>query len=200
MSFIDHIPGRVSSLEERLNACDSIYRLAAQTNATREKERRERHQSIVQCARSLEQRVTKAEDEMSHVLQLIRDTVREEMRRHDKTAMVTSFLEQSHSQINERLASLESYFGESSRKAQKGLKKMKVDVQLARTQPQDDGRVDDLAMQIGELKRRQGLMLDLLSAMRMQNDQDFDSVNSQLTGLWTQLSVKRGESPLNRTD
>jgi uncharacterized membrane-anchored protein YjiN (DUF445 family) len=199
-SLVDHIANRVGSLEERLNACDSMYRLAAQTNAAREKERRRRHQSLVQSANSLERRVMKAEEQVSQVPQLIRETVREEMRRHDNTAMVKSFLEQSHFQINERLTSLETYFVESNKKTQKSLKKLKVEVQLARTQPEDDGRVDDIAMQIAELKRRQGIMLDLLNAMRMQNDQDFDSVNSQLNGLWTQLSAKRSESPFKQTD
>jgi hypothetical protein len=106
-------------MKERLNTCDSIYRLTAQTNAMRSKERRKHHDSLVQSANSLEQRVVKAEDQMHQIPQLIRDTVREEMQQYDNAGMVTSFLEQSHFEINERLTSLETCFVESNKKTQK---------------------------------------------------------------------------------
>jgi hypothetical protein len=55
-------------------------------------------------------------------------------------------------------------------------------------------------MQVAELRRCQGVMLDLLNALRPQGDQDFDALNNQLNGLWTQLGVKRSESPRRRVE
>ena len=38
-------------------------------------------------------------------------------------------------------------------------------------------------------------MFELINAMRLQNDQDFESVNSQVNGLFSQLTSKRVVSP-----
>lgn len=194
-SIIDNIAGRVNSLEERLNACDSIYRLAAQANATREKERREQYQSFVQHANSLDQRLARAEDRVAQIPQMIKDAVREEMKKYDNTKMVTAMLEEASSKMTDKITAIDQKFTDINKKTQKLLKKLKLEVQLAKSEPEDDGKVEEFTQQIAELKRRQNLMYELMNAMRSTNDQDFDGLNSQLTGLWTQLAVKRGESP-----
>jgi hypothetical protein len=84
--------------------------------------------------------------------------------------------------------------------AKKAIKKLNADVQLCKASTGDEGCVDEIALEISELKRREHVLLDLLNAIRSQNDQDFDGVNSQLTGVRTQLSAKRSESPLRKND
>lgn len=199
-SIIDNIAGRVNTLEERLNACDSIYRLAAQANAVREKERREQYQSFVQHANALNQRLAKAEERVAQIPQMIKDAVREEMKKYDNTKMVTSMVEEASGKMSHKISEIDRKFTEVNKKTQKALKKLKLDAQLARSEPEDDGKVEEITQQIAELKRRQNLMYELMNAMRSHNDQDFDGVNSQLTGLWTQLAVKRGESPRKAHD
>jgi hypothetical protein len=82
---------------------------------------------------------------------------------------------------------------ESHNSTQKGLKKLKVELELAETQPEDDGHAEEIRLQRAELRRRQRMMLELINAMRLPKDQDFGKVNAQLTDLWDQLSVKRGK-------
>ena len=199
-SIIDNITGRVNNLEERLNACDSIYRLAAQTNTAREKERREQFQSFVQYANALDQRLARAEERVAQIPQIIQDAVKEEMKLYDNTKMVSSLLEQATAKMTERIAELDRKFAETNKRTQKAIKKLHWEAQLAKEQPEDDGRVEEIAQQIAELKRRQNLMFELMNAMKSHEEHDFDGVNSQLTGLWSQLAVKRGESPLRRTE
>ena len=199
-SIIDNMTGRVNALEERLNACDSIYRLAAQTNTAREKERREQFHSFVQYANALEQRLTRAEERVAQIPKLIEDTVKEEMKLYDNTKMVSSLLEQATAKMSERIVELDRKFTEVNKRTQRALKKLRLEAQLVKEQPEDDGRVEEVAQQIAELKRRQNLMFELMNAMKSHEENDFDGVNSQLTGLWSQLASKRAESPRKRSE
>ena len=199
-SVVDNIAARVNSLEERLNACDSIYRLAAQANTTRERDRREQFQAFVQQANTLDQRLVRAEETVSKIPDMIRAAIAVEMERYDNTKMVASLLEQASTQMTKQISNLDAKFAETTKKSQKQIKRLRVEAQLAKSSPEDDGRVDDLSQQLLELKRRQSLMFDLMNAMKSHDEQDFNGVNSQLTGLWTQLATKRAESPMRRTE
>jgi uncharacterized membrane-anchored protein YjiN (DUF445 family) len=194
-SIIDQISSRVTHLEERLNSTDSIYRLAAQGNSVRERERRDRHQSLVEYAKSLEVRLAAAEQQMSQVPKLIKDTVRSEMKRCDNAESIQVMMDESIARLIQRLDDMERYAVHTHKKQSKLIKKFAGAVRLARAQPSGDVRLDDVAVQIDELKRKQTVMLELLNAIRSHEDQDFESVTSQLNGLWAQLSVKRSESP-----
>ena len=199
-SIVDNIANRVSSLEERLNACDSIYRLAAQANTLREKDRRDQYQAFIRQVNGLDQRLVKAEEQVFKIPDMIKAAVNAEMQQYDNTKMVTTMLEQASAKMTDRITDLDAKFSQANKKTQKQIKKLRLEAQLAKTQPEDDGRVDDLSQQLLELKRRQSLMFDLMNAMKSHDEQDFNGVNSQLTGLWTQLATKRAESPLRRTE
>lgn len=190
-TLIDQINSRVSTVEDRLNACDSIYRLAAQTNAVRDRERREQIQSLGKQAAIIEQRMAKIEEKVVSIPQMIQNIVKEEISKIDHTQQINSQIDQANAHFNDRISAVERSFEETTKRTQKAIKKIKIDMQLAQTQPADDSRAEELQMQIAELKRRQNMMLELLNAIRSHNEQDFDSVNTQLNGLWSQLSSKR---------
>jgi hypothetical protein len=140
--------------------------------------------------------VIHTEESVGYIQQLIKEAVHDELRHYDKSDQMSSLLGHAQSEIGDRIANLENRFAESHRKTQKLIKKLKVEVELAKTQPDDDERPEEIAMQINEMKRRQNMMLELINAMRVHSDQDFDQVNTHLAGLWDQLSLRRGDSPL----
>jgi predicted nucleic acid-binding Zn-ribbon protein len=189
----------VSGLEERINACDSIYRLAAQTNAIREKERRDQHAAAVRQARALQERVFAAEDRVTQLPQFIKDIVRQEVRRHQRLPEFEARIQEARDQLSERMTTFESQFVQTARRTQKTIKKINADVELCKAATAEDGQVEEITLQVSELKRRQQTLLDLLNAIRSQGDQDFDGVNSQLTGLWAQLSAKRTDTPIRKS-
>lgn len=188
--FLDNLGSRVASVEDRLNACDSIYRLAAQANSVREKERRENHQNLVKYANSLDQRLSKIEATVSSIPQMIKDIVHEEMKQYDTTAAVAQQVELTNTKFGDRITTIEKQLVDNNKKVQKNIKKLRIETQMAKA-PEDDSRVEEITMQLSEMKRRQTLMFDLLNALRSHNDQDYDGVNSQLNDLWSQLSSKR---------
>ena len=194
-NVVDNLGSRVSSIEERLNASDSLYRLATQTMSAREKERRSQISSISAYAQSLNDRVIQAEEKMKVIPDTIKSLIKEEIAKRDTTPQFQAKINEINSQFNKKISTLEKVFEENTKRTQKALKKLKVDLQLIQTQPQDDSRVEELNMQIAEMKRRQSLMFELINAMRSQNDQDFESVNTQVNGLFSQLASKRSLSP-----
>ncbi|OHT06257.1 hypothetical protein TRFO_25743 [Tritrichomonas foetus] len=193
--ILDSIANRVSSIEERLNACDSIYRLATQANTVREKERREKFQSFVGYTQNLDQRISDIEEKVNQVPSIIKNYVKEEMKGYDNSKQTEMLIHEAQKKLTERITLIEKQYTTSLKKSQKDIKRLKIDAQLAKSQPEDDDRIDDVAAQISEMKRRQTLMFDLLNAMRSHNSQDYDNVNANLSTLWAQLSVKRPDSP-----
>ena len=190
------IANQISRIEERLNACDSLYRLATQTNIVREKERREKFQSLTAYLKSLDQRITSLEEKVNVVPKLIKKYVTEEMKEYDNSKQTATLLQEAQKRIMDRIEIIEKQFASSMKKSQKDLKRLKIDSQLVQSQPESDDRIEDVAAQIAEMKRRQTLMFDLLNAMRSHNSRDYENVNAQLSTLWAQLSVKRMDSPI----
>ena len=188
-SFAESLNQRITAIEEQLNSCDSIYRLVARANSTREKERREQMQSLYKYAQSLEERLSKVEEKILIIPKLIKSEIKKEMNNYDNTQKITNEIESAKTNFESRIANLEKQFEERNKKNLKTLKKLTVEAKLAQSQ-QDDDRVDDALTQIAEMKRRQTMILDLLNAMRSNANQDYDDVNTQLSGLWNQLSIK----------
>jgi hypothetical protein len=188
--MLESIAQRVGSLEERLNASDSLYRLAAQTNRVREKDRRERQQRLSKTTKDLEQRVDRVEQKVTHIPKLIKEAVRNEIRQCDKSDQILVRLDQSRSEMANRIAALETTLAESNHITQKYIKKLKVELELVKTQPEEDSRAEELGLQVSEIRRRQRVMLELIHTMRLHKDQNFDQANSQLSGIWDRLSMK----------
>ncbi|KAK8881589.1 hypothetical protein M9Y10_004333 [Tritrichomonas musculus] len=195
-SIMETIANRVSSIEERLNACDSIYRLATQTNSVRERERREKFQSFISYAQSLDQRISIIEEKVGEIPQLIQNHVHGELKQFDNSQQIELKIKEAQKQITNRISAIEKQFEVVLKKSQKEIKRLKIEAQLAITQPEEDDRIEEVAAQISEMRRRQALMFDLLNAMKSHNLQDFENVNAQLSTLWAQISTKRVDSPI----
>lgn len=192
-SIMETIANRVSSIEERLNACDSIYRLATQTNSVRERERREKFQSFISYAESLDQRISVIEQKVAEIPQMIQNHVKDELKQFDNSQQMEIKIQEAQKQLTNRISAIEKQFEIVFKKSQKELKRLKIDAQLTISQPEEDDRIEDIEAQILEMKRRQTLMFDLLNAIKSHNLQDFENVNAQLSTLWAQLSTKRVE-------
>lgn len=193
--IVDNISSKIMSIEERLNTCDSIYRLATQSNTAREKEKREQFQVFIDKANEIDQQISRIDAKTNSLDLLIQNLVHKEVEEYNKINETTSKVENAITQLNNRLDTIQVQFLEGSKKSQKDLKKLKLETQLAKTQKHDDGRVDEIMAQLSEIKRRQMSMLDLLNTLRGKNFPDFQNVNNQLSQLWTQISIKRSEAP-----
>jgi DNA repair ATPase RecN len=186
----------VVALEERLNSSDAIYRLGAQTRTAYDREQRTSYQSTLEHARALEQRLLRAEHLVDQVPELIKSAVREEFRPSNAFGNLSDLLKQSHAEVDGRILNIEKRLVEHYQKTRKIVKKLRAEVRLVQSEPEDDGRLEAITRQIAEIKRRQHAMLEYINAIRVHSGQDLSAVNSQLDGLWGQLSVKRRDSPI----
>lgn len=193
--IVDNISSKILSIEERLNTCDSIYRLATQSNTAREKEKREQFQVFIDKANQIDQQISKIDEKTNSLDLMIQNMVHKEVEEYNKINETNSKVETAISQLNNRLDTIQVQFLEGSKKSQKEIKKLKLEIQMSKAQKQDDGRIDEIIAQLSEIKRRQMSMLDLLNTFRGKNFPDFQNVNNQLSQLWTQISIKRSEAP-----
>lgn len=193
--IVDNISSKILSIEERLNTCDSIYRLATQSNTAREKEKREQFQVFIDKANQIDQQISKIDEKTNSLDLMIQNMVHKEVEEYNKINETNSKVETAISQLNNRLDTIQVQFLEGSKKSQKEMKKLKLEIQMSKAQKQDDGRIDEIIAQLSEIKRRQMSMLDLLNTFRGKNFPDFQNVNNQLSQLWTQISIKRSEAP-----
>ncbi|OHT02003.1 hypothetical protein TRFO_31022 [Tritrichomonas foetus] len=193
---VDNIYSRINAIEEKLNTNDSIYRLATQANAASEKEKREQFQSFVDKAQSIEQTLSKVENKVSSLDMMIKNIVHQEMQQFNKSNEFTNNVNEAASKLTERINSIENQFLTGIKKSQKDMKKLKIEASLAKTQQQDDGRVDEIIAQLSEMKRRQSMMRELLSSLHGKGSPDYQNVSSQISQLFAQLSSKKVETPL----
>ncbi|KAK8852765.1 hypothetical protein M9Y10_017755 [Tritrichomonas musculus] len=192
--LVDNISSRIVSIEEKLNTCDSIYRLATQSNTAREKEKREQFQIFIDKANEIDQKISKIDGKSNSLDVLIQNLVHKEVEEYNKVNELNSNVDIAISQLNKRLDTIQTQFLEGSKRSQKEMKKLKIETHMAKTQTKDDGRLDEIIAQLSEIKRRQMTMLDLLNTLHNKNFPDFQNVNTQLSQLWTQISTKRGEA------
>ena len=194
---VDNIYNRINSVEEKLNSCDSIYRLATQANTTTDKQKREQFQSFVNKANEIDSRISRIDGRTLSIDQIIRETVHNEMEKFNKANEMNSQINKATKELTDRLTEIEAQYIDNSKKSNKEMKKLKIEVQMAKTNQKQDGRVDEIVAQLSELKRRQTMMLELLTAFQSKNFPDFQNVNSQIQQLYEQLSTtKKVDSPL----
>ena len=191
INILDLLNERISKIEEKINSSDSIYRLAVQSNAVREKERRNHINKVIETATNIENRVNKLENLYLNIPKIINDTIIDEIEKKDQSEKFHFLIDQLNYKFEEKISKIEEKYIENNKKTQNSIKKLRLDLQLISSTPKEDSKAEEIALQIEEMKRRQNLMLELLNTMKSHNDKDFDLVNSQISGLWSQLTQKR---------
>ena len=189
-SMFDPIINRINAIEERLNASDSIYRIAAQTNTVRDRERREQIKNLVQFAHNLTQKIEKIDKKLETIPKIIESTIKEEIQQKDQSQNLKELIDQTQSHFTQRFSQIENTLIESTKKNQKTIKKLKSQVQLIQTDQNEDTQVDDIRQEIIELKRHQDNIMSLLKTINATSEQDFNKVTTELNDLWSHLSKR----------
>ncbi|EAX97550.1 hypothetical protein TVAG_006810 [Trichomonas vaginalis G3] len=190
-TVFDPIVNRINSIEERLNASDSIFRLAAQSNTIKDKERREQIRNLSQYANQLNQRIDNIENQLKGIQDMVIKTVDEEYSKNDQTAAIKALIEESKAKFTDRFSKLEALILESNKKNTKAIKKLKNQLQIIQSTPQDDPQVEEIQAQIAEMKRYQDNVMQLMRTAMQQSEHDYGQVASELNGVWSQIATKR---------
>lgn len=190
-TVFDPLVNRINSIEERLNASDSIFRLAAQSNTAKDKERREQIRNVTQYANQLNVRIDNVEDQLKTIQQMVAKTVADEFAKNDQTTAIKSLIEESKSRYTERFAKIEALIAESNKKNTKAIKKLRNQLEIIQNTPQDDTKVEEIQAQIAEMKRYQDNVMSLMKAAMQQSEHDYGQVASELNGVWSQITTKR---------
>lgn len=190
----NNLSSKITTIEEKLNQLDSIYRLASQANTENEKEKQNQLQQFINSAKKIDQTISQFENQTESLDKMIKEMVHTQIQEFNKSQETKDTLTTATKQLNERLDSIEKHFVETSKKSQKEMKKLKYESQISQTQHEDDGRVDEIVAQLTEMKRQQNMMFDVLGALQSKVNPNFHALNSQLNQLWSQFATQRTES------
>lgn len=185
---IDPILNRVSQIEDRLNASDSIYRLSAQANAVKDRERREQIKETVKSAQKISARIDKATEGITDIPNIVNKAVEKELEKINQAEKIKILLEDSRKMMATKLANFETITNETNKKTAKSIKKINTQVQLHQTTPVDDSQGEEIQAQINELKRYQDNIMSLIKTAMQHNDQDYAKVANDLNDVWSSIT------------
>jgi uncharacterized protein (UPF0335 family) len=83
-------------------------------------------QSVVQYALALEERVTRVEENMAHLPQMIKEIVRDEAKRLSDAEQAVSLIDRTTVDFTEKVDSLEHNFVDSTKKTRNVYKKLQA--------------------------------------------------------------------------
>ena len=187
-STMDPILNRVSMIENRLNTSDSIYRLAAQANSLKDKERREQIRQLSKNAQQLNANTDKITAKIREIPDLVNKCIDDEIAKIDQTQSIQNYLNESRQKFIEKLSNIETLITETNKKTSKSLKKLRTDIQLQQTAPVDDTQSEEIQAQITEMKRYQDNIASLIKTALQHNDQDYAKVANDLNTVWSQIT------------
>lgn len=185
-ALIDQLESKIASLEERLNSSDSVYRMASQATASRERERRQKLQQLSEQAESLSVRISKVEEITASLQRSVKPAVAEELRKANPVESLKAQLEQTKADVAAQFEALEAKVAANNQRVQKSIKKLQTEIKLLKEGPENE-RVEELRLQINEVKRRQVMMAEFIEAMKSRNAQDLTTFNAHMSGLFAQL-------------
>ena len=187
-SAMEPILNRVSLIENRLNASDSIYRLAAQANSVKDKQRREQIKQLAKDAQQLNSKTDQVTTKMRDIQNLVNKAIEDEINRTNQTQALQDILNNNKSKLNEKLSNFENLISETNKKTVKSIKKLRTDIQLHHSSPTDDTQEEEIQAQINEMKRYQDNIMSLIKTAMQHNDQDYAQVAHDLNNVWNQIT------------
>ena len=146
---------RITNLEKRLEASDSIYRLNVQAQALREKEGREKLAAIAKSMNDLERRVRTTDSDMHYLDDVIRKIIQEEV-----LSLTPHVLPRKSPEIEERVTRLRDAMTDAVREAQGRFLSLTQKV----TEIDADG-VSAVRERLARLRRNQEQMIETLSTV-----------------------------------
>ena len=185
---MEPILNRISMIENRLNASDSIYRLAAQANSVRDKQRREQIKQLAKDAQELNSHTDQVTSQIRDIPNMVSKAIEDEINRKIQSQIFKNILDDSHSKLNEKLSNLENIISETNKKTVKSIKKLRTDIQLHQTSHADDNQAEEIQAQINEMKRYQDNIMSLIKTAIQHSDQDYAQVAHDLNSVWNQIT------------
>ena len=187
-SAIEPILNRVSLIENRLNTSDSIYRLAAQANTVKDRQRRDQIRQLSKSAQQLNVKSEQITTKIRDVPSLVSKTIDSELSKIDQTQSLKTLLEETRAKLNDNLSNFETIVTETNKKTVKSIKKLRTDIQLHQGVPNDETQAEEIQAQINEMKRYQDNIMSLIKTAMQHNDQDYAKVANDLNSVWNQIT------------
>lgn len=163
----DSLMNTITNLEQRLQTCESVYKLAAESNTIRERERTFNQQLLDQLLKNIDSRIMQIEDTVHELPVTIKQYIMKEFAQRDIKGKVDAIISEFSQQMDEQLSNIESIMQQTDKKNAKNLKKIKLEASILQSSNKNDESVwDDIEQRMNEVKQRQNQINSMIEEIQ----------------------------------
>lgn len=152
-NFTAILDNRIAALEERLNACDSFFRLTSQNSKIQEKQRKNLAKSIASDITKLEQDELHITDQLASVQRMIKDAVASKAQKIEQNA--TEMYTLVKTIVGKKMADIETKFTENNEQTNLLIDEISSEVDQLRNDKDSGARIAEMLTILEGLQSQQ---------------------------------------------
>ena len=160
----------VENLESRVNTCNSIYKLATDTNEMRQKEQAQQIKNIEDYLKSLESRVEAMEKYLDDLPDKIRVEAKKDIERKNIYGEIEKQINTFDDEFEKRFDALEMIIQENNKQNAKKYKKIRTDIELLANPESNEIEVEGFRDQLHEIDQKNKQLKSMADALKAQNE------------------------------
>ena len=160
----------VENLESRVSTCNSIYKLATDTNDMRQREQNQQIKNIEEYLKAIENRIESMEKYFDELPDKIRAEANKGIEKRniygDLEAQIAAF----DQEFEKRFDALENIIQENNKENAKKYKRIKADIELLQNGESSQIEVERFRSQLQEIDQKNKQLKSMADTLKAQND------------------------------
>lgn len=162
-TFINH---NLDNLESRVNTCNSVYKLATETNDIRQKEQTQHLNNVQDFLANLENRISHIETYLRELPGRVREEATKSIQMHSNYNELKLLVDAMDKEMNDRFDTLESIIQENDKIMNKTYKKIRNEMDNLSVSKTSVIKVDEFEGQLNNIEQKNRQMRTMVDSLR----------------------------------
>ena len=158
----------VENLESRVTTCNSIYKLATDTNDLRQKEQSQQIRNVNEYLETIEKRVDAIERYLIELPENVRIETRKIIDNKNIYSDIESQISQFDDEMNDKFNALEALIEDNDKQNAKKYKKIKNDIELIGTEQSNGVDVEGFRSQLHDIETKNKQIRSMAQSLKSQ--------------------------------
>lgn len=158
----------VENLESRVTTCNSIYKLATDTNDLRQKEQSQQIRNVNEYLETIEKRVDAIERYLIELPENVRIETRKIIDNKNIYSDIESQISQFDDEMNDKFNALEALIEDNDKQNTKKYKKIKNDIELIGTEQSNGVDVEGFRSQLHDIETKNKQIRSMAQSLKSQ--------------------------------
>ena len=160
----------VENLESRVSTCNSIYKLATDTNDMRQREQVQQIKNIEDYLKAIENRIDSMEKYLDELPDKIRIEASKGIQKKNIYGELEAQIQAFDKEFEKRFDALENIIEENNKENAKKYKRIKADIELLQNGESNDIEVDGFRSQLHEIEQKNKQLKSMADTLKAQNE------------------------------